>query len=187
MRNSFPKLLVAGVMSLPLFAFAQSTIDADKRAAIKDLLDAVQVDKIAQGLTESARNEARQMVPAILQQALIEDKSMSDAQKQAAVPHLQKDVIPQLASQAGQVFADPSFKSEVVKAHYEAYAKFYTAKDIRDLTTFYKSPVGKKFIEVQPQVGNEILSGLMSRYMPQSIKATRDAADKAVAASASAK
>jgi hypothetical protein len=34
---------------------------------------------------------------------------------------------------------------------------------------------------VQDQVGRDVVNGLMQKYMPQSIKATRDQADKEVA------
>ncbi|MFP3711883.1 DUF2059 domain-containing protein, partial [Paraburkholderia sp. SIMBA_009] len=52
----------------------------------------------------------------------------------------------------------------------------------KDLTTFYKSPTGRKFIQVQDQVGRDVVNGLMQKYMPQAIQATRTQADKEVAA-----
>lgn len=55
-------------------------------------------------------------------------------------------------------------------------------QEIKDLTAFYRSPTGRKFIQVQDQVGRDVVSGLMQKYMPQSIRATRDQADKEVAA-----
>ena len=62
-----------------------------------------------------------------------------------------------------------------MQAQYDAYAKYYSTSEIKDLTAFYKSPTGRKFIQVQDQVGRDVVNGLMQKYMPQAIKATRDA------------
>ena len=161
---------------------ATAAPDPAKQAAIKDLLDAIDAQKLVGAIGNSAQMQSKQLVPAILSDALSENKSMNDKQKQAAVPQLQKDTVPKLVDSAGQVFATDSFRQDAMQAQYDAYAKYYTTAEIKDLTTFYKSPTGRKFIQVQDQVGRDVVNGLMQKYMPQSIKATRAQADKEVAA-----
>ncbi|HTI17443.1 MAG TPA: DUF2059 domain-containing protein [Trinickia sp.] len=163
-------------------AIAADANDPAKQAAIKDLLAAIDAQKLVGAIGNSAQMQAKQLVPAILSDALSENKSMTDKQKQAAVPTLQKNAVPKLVDSAGQVFATDSFRQDAMQAQVDAYAKYYTTQEIKDLTTFYKSPTGRKFIEVQDQVGRDVVNGLMQKYMPQSIKATRDQADKEVAA-----
>jgi len=161
---------------------ATAAPDPAKQAAIKDLLDAIDAQKLVGAIGNSAQMQSKQLVPAILSDALSENKTMNDKQKQAAVPQLQKDTVPKLVDSAGQVFATDSFRQDAMQAQYDAYAKYYTTAEIKDLTTFYKSPTGRKFIQVQDQVGRDVVNGLMQKYMPQSIKATRTQADKEVAA-----
>ncbi|RKP52769.1 DUF2059 domain-containing protein [Trinickia fusca] len=159
---------------------AQAPADPAKQAAIKELLEAIDAQKLVGAIGSSAQMQAKQLVPAILSDALSENKTMSDKQKQAAVPTLQKNAVPKLVDSAGQVFGTDAFRQDAMQAQYDAYAKYYSAQEIKDLTTFYKSPTGRKFIEVQDQVGRDVVNGLMQKYMPQSIKATRDQADKEV-------
>jgi len=156
--------------------------DPAKQAAIKDLLAAIDAQKLVSAIGNSAQMQAKQLVPAILSDALSENKALTDKQKQAAVPSLQKNAVPKLVDSAGQVFTTDSFRQDAMQAQVDAYTKYYTTQEIKDLTTFYKSPTGRKFIEVQDQVGRDVVNGLMQKYMPQSIKATRDQADKEVAA-----
>jgi hypothetical protein len=156
--------------------------DPAKQGAIKELLAAIDAQKLVSAIGNSAQMQAKQLVPAILSDALTENKTMTDKQKQAAVPTLQKNAVPKLVDSAGQVFASDQFRQDAMQAQYEAYGKYYTTQEIKDLTTFYKSPTGRKFIEVQDQVGRDVVNGLMQKYMPESIKATRDQADKEVAA-----
>ncbi|HLX01444.1 MAG TPA: DUF2059 domain-containing protein [Trinickia sp.] len=161
---------------------ATAPVDPAKQAAIKDLLDAIDAQKLVGAIGNSAQMQAKQLVPAILSDALSENKTLTDKQKQASVPTLQKNAVPKLVDSAGQVFATDSFRQDAMQAQYDAYAKYYSTQEIKDLTTFYKSPTGRKFIQVQDQVGRDVVNGLMQKYMPQSIKATRDQADKEVAA-----
>jgi uncharacterized protein len=166
---------------------AAAPIDPAKQAAIKNLLDAIDAQKLVGAIGNSAQMQAKQLVPAILSDALSENKTMTDKQKQASVPTLQKNAVPKLVDSAGQVFATDSFRQDAMQAQYDAYAKYYSTQEINDLTAFYKSPTGRKFIQVQDQVGRDVVNGLMQKYMPQSIKATRDQADKEVASVSSAK
>jgi hypothetical protein len=162
-------------------AAAADANDPAKQTAIKELLAAIDAQKLVSAIGNSAQMQAKQLVPAILSDALTENKTLSDKQKQAAVPTLQKNAVPKLVDSAGQVFTTDSFRNDAMQAQVEAYGKYYSTQEIKDLTTFYKSPTGRKFIEVQDQVGRDVVNGLMQKYMPQSIKATRDQADKEVA------
>jgi uncharacterized protein len=196
MQKQFKKLVLLAAM-VPTFAMAQALsnapapaagpVDADKKAAIQDLLNAIDANKLVGAISHSAENQAKQLVPAILSDALSENKTMTDAQKQASVPKLQQGAVPKLVDGAGKVFETPAFQSDAMKAQFDAYAKYYSTSEIRGLTAFYKSPVGQKFIAVQDEVGHDVVNGLMQKYMPQAIKATRDQADREVAAVATAK
>jgi uncharacterized protein len=165
----------------PAAAAPAAAPDPAKQAAIKDLLDAIDAQKLVGAIGNSAQMQSKQLVPAILSDALSENKTLNDKQKQASVPELQKDAVPKLVDSAGQVFATDSFRQDAMQAQYDAYAKYYSTSEIKDLTAFYKSPTGRKFIQVQDQVGRDVVNGLMQKYMPQSIKATRAQADKEVA------
>lgn len=196
MQKRFKQVLLLAAL-VPTFAMAQALqsqapaqapavaaapVDPAKQAAIKDLLDAIDAEKLVGAIGGSAQMQAKQLVPAILSDALSENKTMTDKQKQASVPALQKNAVPKLVDQAGQVFATDAFKQDAMQAQYDAYAKYYSIQEIKDLTTFYRSPTGRKFIQVQDQVGRDVVNALMQKYMPQSIKATRDQADREVAA-----
>ncbi|MBN3725061.1 DUF2059 domain-containing protein [Burkholderia sp. Ac-20379] len=193
MQKQFKQLVLLAAI-VPTFAMAQSLsnqapaasaapapIDADKKAAISDLLSAIDAPKLVGAIANSAEMQSKQLVPAILSDALSENKTLTDAQKQAAVPTLQKNAVQKLVDGAGKVFDTQGFKNDAMQAQYDAYAKYYSTSEIKDLTTFYKSPTGRKFIQVQDQVGRDVVNGLMQKYMPQAIKATRDQADKEVA------
>jgi len=177
-----PTLAMAQALTDPAAAPAVAApVDADKQAAIKDLLTTIDADKLVGQIANSAQMQSKQFVPEILSDSLTQNKTLSDKQKQAAVPALQKDTVPKLVNGAGQVFTTEQFHKDAMQTQFDAYAKFYSTQEIKDLTTFYRSTTGRKFIAVQDQVGHEIVSTLMQKYMPQSIQAIRTEADKEVA------
>src|ERR1700744_4718155 len=77
----------------PASAPAAAPVDPAKQAAIKDLLDAIDAQKLVGAIGNSAQMQAKQLVPAILSDALSENKTMTDKQKQASVPTLQKNAV----------------------------------------------------------------------------------------------
>jgi uncharacterized protein len=160
---------------------ARVEIDAAKKAAIKDLFAAIEVDKLEAAMANSAQMRAKEMVPEILQEALVENQSMTVDQKRAVVPQLQQTSIPKLVDSAGTVFTTPQFKADQTDSLYQAYARYYSTQEIKDLTSFYKSPTGQKFLHAQDLVGRDVVNGLLDKYMPQSVNATRSLADKEVA------
>ena len=73
--------------------------------------------KLVGAIGNSAQMQAKQLVPAILSDALTENKSLTDKQKQASVPVLQKNAVPKLIDSAGQVFATPIDHPSKVSFH----------------------------------------------------------------------
>jgi len=179
-----PTLAMAQALTDPAAAPAApaAPVDAEKQAAIKDLLTTIDADKLVGQIANNAQMQSKQFVPEILSDSLTQNKTLNDKQKQAAVPALQKNTVPKLVGDAGQVFLTEQFHKDAMQIQFDAYAKFYSTQEIKDLTTFYKSTTGRKFIAVQDQVGHEIVSTLMQKYMPQSIQAIRGEADQEVAA-----
>lgn len=122
MQKRFKQLVLLAAM-VPAFAMAQSLsnqtsapaaaapIDADKKAAIKDLLDAIDAPKLVSAIANSAEMQSKQLVPAILSDALSENKTLNDKQKQAAVPTLQKNAVPKLVDGAGKCSARSSSRT----------------------------------------------------------------------------
>ena len=51
-----------------------------------------------------------------------------------------------------------SRKQELIDQIAVLYADRLTAQDIADLVTFYKTPAGKKFIEIQPELLKESMA-----------------------------
>ncbi len=183
MHKSLKHLIVVAGFA-PLFAFAQTAGgDADKTAAIKDLLATMNVDQAIRGQGEVLQNGAKQEAPLVLEQALVENKTLNDKQKQAAVDKLKKNgAVQRMSDGAGKDFETDAFRKDALQAHYDSLGKYYTAQEVKDLTTFLKTPSGQKFMANQGKAMQEVWGTVMQKYGPQVGKKMRDMADKEISA-----
>ncbi|MGH8856117.1 MAG: DUF2059 domain-containing protein, partial [Telluria sp.] len=134
---------------VPTFMMAQHAHaqDAEKTAAIKELLSVMQADQAVKGQAENWQQGAKQEAPLVLEQVLVENKTLNDKQKQAAVEKLKKNgAVQRMVDGAGSAFSTDGFRKDAIQAHYDAFGKYYSTTELKDLTTFLKSPTGQKFM-----------------------------------------
>ncbi len=110
---------------VPTFMMAQHAHaqDADKTAAIKELLSVMQADQAVKGQADNWQQGAKQEAPLVLEQVLVENKTLSDKQKQAAVEKLKKNgAVQRMVDGAGTAFNTDGFRKDALQAHYDASA-----------------------------------------------------------------
>ncbi len=155
---------------VPTFMMAQHAHaqDAEKTAAIKELLSVMQADQAVKGQAENWQQGAKQEAPLVLEQVLVENKTLNDKQKQAAVEKLKKNgAVQRMVDGAGSAFSTDGFRKDAIQAHYDAFGKYYSTAELKDLTTFLKSPTGQKFMANQGKATQEIWGSMMQKYGPQ--------------------
>jgi hypothetical protein len=47
------------------------------------------------------------------------------------------------------------------------YDKHFTHEEIKDMIRFYESPTGKKMLEKNPEITQELMTVMMTKYMPE--------------------
>jgi hypothetical protein len=136
-RHSSLALLFFALMAQSVFA---DELTAAKRQDIQKLLAAT-----------GAQNLMKQAVPIISQQ-------MFQALK-AARPDVPERAMNVMSAELSALITEKmSMPGGFVDLLVPIYAKHYTHQDIRDLITFYQSPVGQKVISGTPQVMTESMA-----------------------------
>jgi hypothetical protein len=88
---------------------------------------------------------------------------------------------------AGKAFETDTFRKDALQAHYDSLSKYYTTQQIKDLTTFLKTPSGQAFMTNQGKAMQEVWGSVMQKYGPQVGKSMRDMADKEIGLATTAK
>jgi len=57
--------------------------------------------------------------------------------------------------------------SKVKEDKLKLYDRYYSQEEINELIVFYKSPAGRKYVRVTPEITKEIVMKVVKEYLPQ--------------------
>lgn len=161
-------ILMSGVFTVRA---AEQKTDDDMAARAKlasELLQTMQVDKALNQSFDSVKDMQKQMIT----------KFGKDVPNQALVIETQNKIMDVLKAELSWENLKPEFE--------KLYAETYSAEELDGLLKFYQSPLGKKFIEKQPEMQRKtmfMVQQMMMRVMPKvqalTLELQRKAADAA--------
>ena len=165
--NPLRNILAVSIALLSLACFPPlHAQDEAKRASAEELLKVMRIDEMMANQKETIKKMAASFLPKNLSAEQlktaqeIQDKAMETVSRQLSWEALKPDFI-------------------------QVYSEVYTEQELKDLTAFYQTPAGRKFIEKMPELQArtmEIMQKRMAEIMPAMLAAMKDAAAKAKAA-----
>jgi len=166
---------VAAFAAFPSLALAAPGVDPQATAAVKAMFDAMEMRK---NMTQM-NAQMQQTMPAMMRQqmtaAIQADPKMSPEKKSEALAKLEKE-LPGMSQTLGKVFSDPALVDEMIDAMVPLYAENYTVAEIKQLTAFYQSPVGRKMMALTPRLTSEGMMAGQRIMMPRIGKVMQDMA-----------
>ena len=153
-------------VSAPLAETLATPVTPEARAAIKELLEITHVrDSLRKTYQTVGQNLPQQMAQA-MNRSIEENVSLSAEQKQQVRERMNKS-FEGAVKEAMQIVQDPKVVDDTVERVYPIYAKAFTPAEIRQITAFYKTPIGGKVISTMPQVFNESLQAGFALFQPR--------------------
>jgi uncharacterized protein len=132
----FAAWLVVGMFGLAVASPAWSQTSPEARAAAKELVE-----------TMRAADQMKTLVPMFMQQlkpAIVQGRDEVARDFDAIMPTL-------LAAMSARL-------DELLDAMGAVYAANFTVDELRQLTAFYRAPIGQKFLEKMPSIMQQSLS-----------------------------
>ncbi len=160
---------IAAVMLICVFAClaTASADEARQHALAEELVNAMDMDKNL----EQSYEIVKQMIPAQIEQMGVSESETSEeakARMQAVIDFMAKE-----------------FSWENIKEEYiSIYTATFTEEELAELVEFYKSPVGRRFTEKQPELMKrtmEVTQRRMKEIMPKIKKFVEDMEEKEAA------
>lgn len=121
------------IISVSQFCTSADSISKEKKAAIKEFME---VANSKDALT-------------IFMKEIV--KSMTDVLKRSS-PDVPEKVLSIIKEETVRIFKKELGSDQFYEIFYPVYAEHYSVKELRELTKFYKSPVGRKLIKTMPIV-----------------------------------
>jgi uncharacterized protein len=149
-------------------------IKPEKRALIKELLELTEVAKMAGQMMDTMMAQMDTQLPQIISQSMLADSNLSPAEREqikqqvaASTARLSKrfrELLPQRVN----------FGQLMEELYYPLYDKHFTEAELKDLVAFYKSPTGRKFIQVTPQLMQEAMAASNQVLTPKLLALLRE-------------
>ena len=147
-------------------AAAPVTVTPETRAAIKELIDVTKTrENLGRTFQMMSQNLPPQMAQAMNRQ--IETTATLSPEQKQKVRDGMNQPFENAVKEAMTIVSDPKVVDESIERMYPIYAKHFTAAEIRQLTAFYKTPVGAKTLSTMPQVINESMQAGVTIFQPR--------------------
>ena len=82
----------------------------------------------------------------------------ADAEKKKAGLAKVEQVLPSAAQAITRMFTDPAIIDEMMAEIGPLYARNYTTAELKELTAFYRTPLGRKMLALSPRLSAESMA-----------------------------
>ncbi len=148
----------AAFAGAPSFAFAQDAApNAQQAAAVKELMDAMDVRKMMTASFTEMEKALPQMMRAQVTAVINADPTASDEKKKDALAKVEQ-VLPGAADAVNRMFRDPALIDEMMAEIGPLYARNYSVDELKQLSAFYRTPLGQKMLALSPRLAAESMA-----------------------------
>ncbi|TWI65275.1 hypothetical protein IP91_02682 [Pseudoduganella lurida] len=154
--------LAATTLAVP--ALAQPTLstqppaavapDPKTSAAARDLLEAMNYRATTAAMMKQMIANMPAMMRGSAQNQIRSSTTLTEQQKTDKLAEVDR-MVPQATAAMSKVLEDPKLADEMMGEMVPLYARHFTADEMKELATFYRSPVGRKSLQVMPQLLGE--------------------------------
>ena len=144
-------IMMMTVMAVSMFA--AEAVSAERSKLAGELLTIMRQEQQMKNAFQMMRNMQQKMLPQMLEQNGV--KLTADQQAE------QKKMMDEVMNIVEEEMSWNKLKPIVV----EAYATTFSEQELKDLTTFFKSPVGQNFLDKTPMLQQQMMSSIQQMAM----------------------
>lgn len=141
--------------NLPATAAAQAKLEPEKREAIKRLMNVTRLPQVADKMYDMLLSQGQKSFELNLARSIQEDTRFSEEQKNALMQQVVASSMRMFARYRELLPKEINLPDVLESISTQVYDKYFTAKELNDISDFYQTAAGKKALDVLPQVMQE--------------------------------
>lgn len=146
-------------------AQAQETITPEKRELIKELLELTGGAKAIDAMMEAIDRQQERDLPEFISQSM-SDKNLTPAAR-AELERKMRDLAIRTHQRMKTVFERMNYQQMVLDIGASIFSKYFNEGELKEMIAFYKSPLGKKTIELMPAMMTEMMAQMSKTILPK--------------------
>lgn len=147
--------------------------DPKAAAAARDLLDAMNY----RATTAAAMKQMTANMPAMMrngaENSIRSNPKLSEKEKTEKLAEVDK-MVPQAVGAITKVLEDPKLADEMMAEVVPLYARYFSPDEMKQLAAFYRTPIGRKSLQVMPklmgegmQAGQRVIAPRINKLMQE--------------------
>lgn len=145
------------IIGLAATAVAQGTISAEKRALIKEMIVVTDVQKASDMMMKAVGDQLERDTPRRIADSVNEMPDLTPQEREKMIREMTEDSARFTKRFRELIHEKLDWTQLVEQLMYPIVDKYYTEDDLKNLIAFYKSPTGKKVLQVMPQMMTDIM------------------------------
>jgi hypothetical protein len=146
------------ILGLSATASAQNTISPEKRALIKEMVVATDVQKVSDVMIKATMDQLENGAPERISQSVNAISDLTPEERKKMIRKMTDDSA-RVTKRFRELMKEKlDWVQLVEELVYPVIDKYYTEDDLKNMIAFYKSPTGKKVLEVMPQMMADIMA-----------------------------
>lgn len=159
-------LIILTLFGGAAFAQAQESVTPEKRELIKELLEVTGGAKSIDTMMEAMGRQQEQDLPRLMAQAATRERNLTPAERAELERKLKESTV-RVNKRMREAFQRINYQQMLADIAASIFGKYFTESELRDWIAFYKSPVGKKSIELMPQMMTEMMAQMSKTLFPK--------------------
>ncbi|CUX76413.1 hypothetical protein PMARG_TP00043 [Candidatus Tremblaya princeps] len=147
---------------LPAYARRDGPIPPRKLEAIGELMVAECVPAMISNLVRNVYRRTEQLIP-LVESNILGNRNLTPSQRARVLMWMRRCVDSEVHKAAYAPFAGRGFWNAVIHELCMAYSRYYTTTELHDITEFYNSTAGAKYLKHRRQVGRDVFDRLVKR------------------------
>lgn len=147
-------LACAGAHAADAKAPAAAAVDQKASTAARELLEAMNY----RVTTAAAMKQMTANMPAMMrsgaENSIRNNPNLSDKEKTDKLAEVDR-MVPKAVAAVTKVLEDPKVADEMMAEVVPLYARYFSVDEMKQLAAFYRTPAGKKSLQVMPQLMGE--------------------------------
>ena len=168
-------IMFASLAAAPRAA-AQAPVSEAKRQLIVELITVFNEQTSPERIMDAVLVEMSKIYPQTFESLIDSSPEFTDAEKQAILGQSHASYERFAAKFRKRVLAEVDFRKFQTDLSVPLYDKYFTEKELADLVAFYRTPTGKKSLQVMPELfaesirlSNELLGPAFTRIAQEAI------------------
>ncbi|WP_432382592.1 DUF2059 domain-containing protein [Duganella sp. P38] len=150
------KIVASFITALALVApgVHAQTADAASTAAAKELFESMNYRVVLQGMMQQMTQGMAASMRGGAEAAINNNPKFGPEEKKQALAKMEAE-LPAVVNAMQQVMSDPSLVDDILNETVPVYARNFSADELKQITAFYRTPVGAKMLAKMPQLTGE--------------------------------